>query len=266
VSIDIGMCRFSIAMAAAGRGDSGLQSEAYMQAEDLDDLPLDDVTKARLMNDIDSSLHALRNEGDGEGPIAVRAMVGAALLGNSVLVRELLSAGVDANGKTKISGNTALAVAAYHNHVEVIQLLLREGADISAVDGYGWSALMLAAEGGHVEVMQLLLREGAQGSYSALLLAASEGHAQLVSALLDAGATTESATLNTGAGSALTCAAGRIICSDTMFWPRICRGKMGRFIGEMGENSSEKKKQRGGKEGAKRAKECMRMKQKAWGI
>jgi hypothetical protein len=33
------------------------------------------------------------------------------------------------------------------------------------------------------------------------------------------------------------------ICSDNNFWPRKWRGKMGRFIGEIGENSSDIKKE-----------------------
>ena len=68
-----------------------------------------------------------------------------------VLVRE--GAGVDALDK---SGNTALHVAAKRDHKDVVELLVSEGAAVSALDKWGKTALHRAVEGGHKDVVDLL--------------------------------------------------------------------------------------------------------------
>ena len=50
---------------------------------------------------------------------------------------------------------TALAVASAKGHVEVVRLLLRNGADAYIHDDQDLSPLMLAARGGHVDVIRV---------------------------------------------------------------------------------------------------------------
>ena len=88
-------------------------------------------------------------------------LIGAAQEGNEVLVRKLLDQGVRSN-QTNDRGLTALHVAAYHNHVSIVQILLEKGrADIDRRSDSGETALALASAKGHKTVVQLLLSRGA---------------------------------------------------------------------------------------------------------
>jgi len=52
-------------------------------------------------------------------------------------------------------------VAAYHDHLSVLQYLLNKGADINATEHIGDTALTLAAQEGSVQCVKELLRQGA---------------------------------------------------------------------------------------------------------
>jgi len=52
-------------------------------------------------------------------------------------------------------------LASQYDHPEVVQLLLKAGANLNSSDNFGWTALMYASHYGHVEVVQLLLNAGA---------------------------------------------------------------------------------------------------------
>lgn len=55
----------------------------------------------------------------------------------------------------------ALMVASFEGHLDIVQLLLDNGAEVNDVDSTGMTALMLAAERGHLEIVKLLLSKGA---------------------------------------------------------------------------------------------------------
>ena len=55
----------------------------------------------------------------------------------------------------------ALMVASFEGHLDIVQLLLDNGAKVNDVDSTGMTALMLAAERGHLEIVKLLLSKGA---------------------------------------------------------------------------------------------------------
>lgn len=90
--------------------------------------------------------------------------------------------------------NTALQVAAYHDNIEGIHLLLDKGADVNAEGGEYGTALQVAAYGGNFECMHLLLDKGADvnaegGEYGSALQAASYAcHLEVVKELLSNGA------------------------------------------------------------------------------
>ena len=141
-------------------------------------------------------------------------------------VRSLLDAGADVNS-TQADGTTALHWAAYHDHTDTAELLVRFGADVNAENTYGvpplslacsnrntavvklllnagananaarrWgeTVLMTAARTGNLEAVEALLAHGAdpnaleRNGQSALMWASAEGHAPVVEALIDAGA------------------------------------------------------------------------------
>lgn len=94
----------------------------------------------------------------------------------------------------KVTGQTALMVASGYGQREVVQALLKEGADINAKLSNGMTALIMASIGGHCEVVQALLKEGADvhakdtDDMTVLMYASYYGHCEVVKALLDKGA------------------------------------------------------------------------------
>lgn len=87
--------------------------------------------------------------------------------------------------------------AARHGHVDTLQRLLGQGADVDARDGHGQTALQLAALAGHVESVRLLISHGADLDHtakyalSALMLAVLNGRSEIVRVLVEAGADRE---------------------------------------------------------------------------
>ena len=76
--------------------------------------------------------------------------------------------------------------AAWHGHVDVVKVLIQNGADVNAVAVNKWTALHFAAENGHVDVAKVLIQNGAdvnavhKDKRTALHIAAgSEGHVDL---------------------------------------------------------------------------------------
>lgn len=68
--------------------------------------------------------------------------------------------GVDINGKDR-EGWSALMVAAYCGHRDLVKFLLNAGAAIDDRDSYGYTALMHAVYRGHKDSVALLLERGA---------------------------------------------------------------------------------------------------------
>ena len=56
---------------------------------------------------------------------------------------------------------TALHLAAANGHVDVVKVLIQNGADVNAVDEYKFTALHLAARHGHVDIAKVLIENGA---------------------------------------------------------------------------------------------------------
>ncbi|GFF30153.1 putative ankyrin repeat protein RF_0381 [Aspergillus udagawae] len=88
-----------------------------------------------------------------------------AISGNHInIVRLLLDAGVDVNAQESLHGHTDLLKAAHWGADDSLRLLLKAGADASAVGYDGRNALHLAATMGHESTVKLLLKEGVDSS------------------------------------------------------------------------------------------------------
>ena len=89
---------------------------------------------------------------------------------------------------TDDGGNTALIVASENGHKGIVKLLLECGVNVDKRTPNGWTALMKASERGdsNLEVIELLLRHGAQADLqnnegdSALIVATQNGQTVLV--------------------------------------------------------------------------------------
>lgn len=122
-------------------------------------------------------------------------------------VQLLLEAGsnvnaVDADGVSALmwaSGSEAtgnddhkkgLLEKAHKGHVQIVQLLLRYGANVDMRDKDNINAIMFASFNGHANVVKVLLNAGADGNYvnkdnkTALMLARASGHAHVVDTIL----------------------------------------------------------------------------------
>ncbi|KAK4474487.1 hypothetical protein MN116_001637 [Schistosoma mekongi] len=121
------------------------------------------------------------------------ALTLASYKGHAEMVRFLLTAGADHEHRTD-EMHTALMEAAMEGHVEVARLLLAHGANVNIPQDSFESPLTLAACGGHTELAHLLIGYGADTEevndegYTPLMEAAREGHEETVALLLAVGA------------------------------------------------------------------------------
>uniref|UniRef100_A0A673LCF6 Kinase D-interacting substrate of 220 kDa-like n=1 Tax=Sinocyclocheilus rhinocerous TaxID=307959 RepID=A0A673LCF6_9TELE len=121
------------------------------------------------------------------------ALMLASEQGSLEIVQELIRRGANVN-LDDIDCWTALISAAKEGHTEVVKELLENNANVEHRDMGGWSALMWASYKGRVEVARLLLEKGANpnitGQYSVypIIWAAGRGHAEIVQLLLQHGA------------------------------------------------------------------------------
>ena len=72
-------------------------------------------------------------------------------------VEALLKAGVDANSRCQLSGDTAIATAAYHGLHKAMLLLISYGGDPHAIDDCGRNALFAAACSEQLKCVEILL-------------------------------------------------------------------------------------------------------------
>jgi uncharacterized protein len=124
----------------------------------------------------------------------VEELTKACFLGNVEKVTQLLSDGVDVNGRDK-SGSTPLTNAVGMNKGSIAELLLSRGADPNLKDGLGDPPLVIAAKTWkNVATIKLLMEKGADPNLAGqlddtpLIVAARWGNAELVTLFLSHGA------------------------------------------------------------------------------
>uniref|UniRef100_A0A668SY36 Uncharacterized protein n=1 Tax=Oreochromis aureus TaxID=47969 RepID=A0A668SY36_OREAU len=133
-------------------------------------------------------------EVDGRSDNGQTPLMLAAEQGSLEIVQELIRRGANVN-LDDVDCWSALISAAKEGHVEVVKELLENSAYIEHRDMGGWTALTWAAYKGRVEVTKLLLGHGAnpnttgqQYSVYPIIWAAGRGHADIVKLLLQNGA------------------------------------------------------------------------------
>jgi ankyrin repeat protein len=149
---------------------------------------------AKWIKGNEKTVPALKREGwNFKSPEAAEVMARASKEGNTVLVRELLAAGVGFSG-TGESGHSALAAAAVADDRTSVEMLIKAGA------GKGnavmkTEALAAAAQTGDPELVKLLIEYGGDpkgavhdrdGSTTVLMSAVTSGVPEVVEAVLAA--------------------------------------------------------------------------------
>ena len=120
---------------------------------------MEDMTNAEAAKLEGATLAELQNLGVNSEDKSDIRLHGASEKGDEKTVCRLLEDGADINAKGEYD-ETPLFCAAGYGHEKVVELLLKNEADIEAGSFYG-TALHAAAENGHAEVVRLLLEEGA---------------------------------------------------------------------------------------------------------
>jgi ankyrin repeat protein len=118
----------------------------------------------------------------------------AAELDNLEIVDVLIRAGADVKAANRY-GTTPLALACTNGNAAIIERLLGAGADANAALPGGETALMTAARTGRVDALKVLLAHGADVNaheatrgQTALMWAAAQNNIAAIRALIDAGA------------------------------------------------------------------------------
>ena len=103
------------------------------------------------------------------------------------------------------SSVTPIVDSARAGAAETLRALLRDGGDVDEAQADGRTALHFAADDGNLELVELLVRAGANvdvgtriGAYTPLHMASGNGHAEVMEALIAAGADPQAATTNSG--------------------------------------------------------------------
>ncbi|XP_058449487.1 ankyrin-3-like isoform X2 [Malaya genurostris] len=114
----------------------------------------------------------------------------AAKDGHFDIVQELLKRGANVDNATK-KGNTSLHIASLAGQEEIIQLLLQYNASVNVQSQNGFTPLYMAAQENHDECVNLLLAKGAnpalatEDGFTPLAVAMQQGHDKVVAVLLE---------------------------------------------------------------------------------
>ena len=92
----------------------------------------------------------------------ITALMSAAGGGHIKIVEALIEAGADLNVQGKMWGATALISAAGGGHMETVKALIEAGADLKVKSKNGYTALGVATYHGHTQIVNLLKAKGAK--------------------------------------------------------------------------------------------------------
>ena len=154
------------------------------------------LVAAVKLNDAAAVRRVLQSKVDVNAPTndGATALHWAAERGSADIVDLLIRAGAQAEARN-VYGVTPLAVASAHGNAAIIERLLTAGANPNQTLAEDETPLMAAARTGRVDALKALLARGAdvnaQEKYrgqTALMWAASEGHADAIRALVQSGA------------------------------------------------------------------------------
>ncbi len=81
--------------------------------------------------------------------------------GSLIIIKEILDHGVNIEVKDKELGSTTLMNAAYHGHKDIVDLLIKQGANLNAISKDGNTALTWSIIEGHSDIVAILLKNAA---------------------------------------------------------------------------------------------------------
>lgn len=137
-----------------------------------------DVNAVRKLLIEGNTLNDATDDGDSLLSLACSA-------GYYELAQVLLAMSAQVEDRGQKNDCTPLMEAASAGHIDIIDLLIRHGADVNAQSSTGNTPLMYACAGGHVSAVKTLLVHGAnvedhnENGHTPLMEAASAGHVEV---------------------------------------------------------------------------------------
>ena len=176
-----------------------IQNTQKSSTAEMESNPISNISQAIDLNELPVAEPAISaNPEEAASPVKseetrIDALVMACKEGDIDFVKTLVNLGIDIDGIGS-EGFTPLMTATSRQEAEIVEYLLKQGADVNQTYN-GWTALHEAADEGSLTSMKHLLEAGAevnfywvQGSPTAISMAASEGNLDCLKLLLEYGA------------------------------------------------------------------------------
>nr|XP_022303149.1 uncharacterized protein LOC111110817 isoform X2 [Crassostrea virginica] len=142
----------------------------------------------RVLGDLNFSDYIYTRYPDNPTPLTA-----ASHAGHVDIVDLLIKSGADCN-KSGNPGDTPICYASGAGHVDIVDMLIKNGADCNKGDTKGQNPLCFASLAGHVDIVDMLIKNGADcnkiDGYGAtpLCYASGAGHVDIVDMLIKCGA------------------------------------------------------------------------------
>ena len=94
------------------------------------------------------------------------AVMGAAEGGHTEVAAYLIGKGVSAGAADSVNGDTPMSLAVISGHLEMVELLAKEGADLQVEDADGNTPLLFAANAGRLAILKFLMQHGADVTHA----------------------------------------------------------------------------------------------------
>jgi ankyrin repeat protein len=163
--------------------------------------------------------------------VASRIMIAAAEEGRPDVVAYAIERGAAVDMAEPEHGRTALMLAADHNDLDTMAILIANRADIEARSADGWTPLIHAAAAGAADAVRFLIEAGADTEktedaygFTAVMIAALLGKVDAVAALADGGADIDARGGPTGATPLILAAGSRDAAAPLVVAELIVRG------------------------------------------
>jgi ankyrin repeat protein len=136
---------------AAQAAQQSQKEATYLELQMIDEAIGGDLTKDKLENYLKQGADINAKNNEGDTALMV-----AAYKNHREIVEALSAAKADINAKNRY-GNTAVMWAALHGRANAVQALIVADADLNAKDNYSYTALMWAALNNRPAIVELLI-------------------------------------------------------------------------------------------------------------